>query len=170
MLTTLLVLGLTGAWAEEAEPTEYQSGNYYYVLLEDGTAEIAKYIGKDEGLVIPGTIDRYAVTSIGDSAFSGCFLTSITIPDSVTTIGDSAFFSCVSLTSVTIPDSVTTIGAYAFSFCDSLASITLPDSVTFIGDGAFYAFYSLPPSITVTPNSYAHQYCIEKNLPFALAD
>jgi uncharacterized protein YjdB len=84
-----------------------------------------------------------SVTTIGNSAFSGCnSLTSITIPNSVTTIGNSAFSSCNSLTSITIPNSVTTIGDWAFSFCN-LTSITIPNSVTTIGDYAFYHCSSL---------------------------
>ncbi|MBO5661687.1 MAG: leucine-rich repeat domain-containing protein, partial [Tidjanibacter sp.] len=94
-----------------------------------------------------------AVTEIGDwGAFSGCTsLTSITIPDSVTSIGDSAFVNCWSLTSITIPDSVTEIGAYAFYGCPSLASITIPEGVTSIGELAFYICSSFE-SITI-PNS-----------------
>ena len=44
-------------------------------------------------------------------------LTSIKIPDSVTSIGGSAFYSCTGLTSITIPNSVTSIGTYAFAHC-----------------------------------------------------
>ncbi|WP_242403069.1 leucine-rich repeat protein, partial [Prevotella scopos] len=44
-------------------------------------------------------------------------LTSVTIPNSVTTIGDNAFIGCSSLTSVTIPNSVTRIGSEAFRNC-----------------------------------------------------
>ena len=44
-------------------------------------------------------------------------LTSITIPDSVTSIGYSAFEGCTGLTSITIPDSVTSIGNCAFLGC-----------------------------------------------------
>ena len=70
--------------------------------------------------------------------FFGCSgLTSITIPNSVTSIGSSAFFSCSGLTSVTIPNSVTSIGNYAFATCSGLTSVTIPNSVTSISDGAF---------------------------------
>ena len=62
---------------------------------------------------------------IARSAFSGCTsLTSITIPNSVTSIGDNAFYGCSSLTSITIPNSVTSIGSNAFYGCNSLVSIT----------------------------------------------
>ena len=47
-------------------------------------------------------------------------LTSIVIPDSVTSINASAFANCISLTSVVIGDSVTSIDYYAFGRCESL--------------------------------------------------
>ena len=85
-----------------------------------------------------------SVTSIGDEAFYDCTsLTSVTIPNSVTSIGDDAFSGCTSLTSVTIPNSVTSIGDWAFAGCTSLTSVTIPNSVTSIGDYAFYCCTSL---------------------------
>ena len=79
-----------------------------------------------------------SVTSIRDSAFSGCSsLTSATIGNGVTSIGQYAFAYCSGLTSITIPDSVTSIGYCAFEGCSGLTSITIPDSVTSIGSSAF---------------------------------
>ena len=79
-----------------------------------------------------------SVTSIGQGAFSGCTgLTSITIGNSVTSIGEAAFYNCTGLTSITIPNSVTSIGEYAFGYCSGLISIDIPNSVTSIADYAF---------------------------------
>lgn len=59
--------------------------------------------------------EMFDVMNIGQGAFEGCTgLTSIIIPNSVTTIGDEAFRNCSGLTSITIPNSVTTVGIGAF--------------------------------------------------------
>ena len=62
---------------------------------------------------------------------------SVTIPNSVTSILGRAFYGCRNLTSVTIPNSVTYIGYLAFYGCSNLTSITIPNSVAYIRDGAF---------------------------------
>jgi hypothetical protein len=78
------------------------------------------------------------VTSIGFCAFANCYgLTSITIPDNVTSIEDKTFYRCTGLTSVTIGNGVKSIGKDAFLYCNSLTSVTIPNSVTTIGDQAF---------------------------------
>lgn len=65
-------------------------------------------------------------------------VTSVNIPNGVTSIGDDAFRKYAALTSVTIPPSVTSIGETAFAECSSLTSITIPPNVTSIGGFAFY--------------------------------
>ena len=93
-----------------------------------------------------------SVTSIGSFVFSHCFgLTSVSIPNSVSKIGDRAFQFCHSLISITIPNSVTSIERNTFFRCNGLTSVTIPNSVTSIGDYAFYDCSSLT-SVTI-PNS-----------------
>ena len=95
-----------------------------------------------------------SVTSIGDYEFYGCSgLKSVTIPDSVTWIGDGAFYGCSGLKSVTVPDGVTSIGSYAFYGCDGLTSIAIGNSVVSIGIRAFsgcrrLASVVIPDSVT----------------------
>ena len=92
------------------------------------------------------------VTSIVENAFYRCTgLTEITIPNSVTSIGDCAFCDCTGLTEVTIPNSVTSIGNSAFDGCTGLKEVTIGNSVTSIGDCAFYECTGLT-EVTI-PNS-----------------
>ena len=107
----------------------------------DGTTvnsyEIYKYAFYKNTALTSVTIPD-SVTSIGDRAFyRNTELTSVTIGNSVTSIGDGAFLGCTGLTSVTIGNSVTSIGDYAFNNCTGLTSVTIGNSVTSIGDYAF---------------------------------
>jgi hypothetical protein len=145
------------------------SGDWTY-SVSDNQATITGYSGAGGAVYIPAVVDGNPVVKVGDSSsifgIGNSTVTSVTIPDSVTSIGSKAFYACNRLTSITIPDSVTSIGEYAFSscaslssviignsvtsigkdaffFCTSLTSITIPDSVTSIGEYAFYACTSL---------------------------
>ena len=89
-----------------------------------------------------------SVTSIGHSAFRSSGLTIITIENSVTSIGDYAFYACTGLTSITIPNLITSIGIGTFTGCSGLTSITIPDSVTSIGGQAFNSCSGLT-SVTI---------------------
>ena len=95
-------------------------------------------------VVIPNS-----VTTIGDRAFRNNNLTSVVIPDSVTTIGYYAFAEN-NLTNVVIPNSVTTIVGYAFAG-NNLTSVVIPDSVTTIGNYAFS--YNNLSSVYIGANS-----------------
>ena len=136
---------------------------YNLVLVSFGTVEDEE----DGGL-----------TSIGDEAFLGCAFTSITLPNSVTTIGrrafadnnklttavlgdalkeikDQTFDNCGALTSVTIPDGVTSIGERAFRWCYQLTSVIIPQSLISMGENVFEGCplksIDLPDGITAIP-------------------
>lgn len=105
-------------------------GIYYNVDSRSWNAEVTSGDNKyTDEVVIPAFFEyndeTYYVTSIGSSAFDGCNeLTSVVIPDGITTIGEMAF--CGSgLTSLEIPRSVTAIGDKAFINCSSLTSIVV---------------------------------------------
>ena len=85
--------------------------------------------------------NNYYYTSndvIGDKAFYYCRgLTSLTLPDGITSIGYCAFYGCSGLTSLTLPDDITSIGSWAFRDCSGLTSLTIPAGITSIHSLAF---------------------------------
>ncbi|MCQ2261289.1 MAG: leucine-rich repeat domain-containing protein, partial [Bacteroidales bacterium] len=108
--------------------------------LGDSVQRIPAYLCY--GLAITSITIPNSVTSIGYEAFYGCsgLTGSLTIPNSVTSIGGSAFEGCSGLTgSLTIPNSVTSIEGYTFYGCSGLTgSLIISDSVASIGERAFY--------------------------------
>ncbi|MBQ9531438.1 MAG: leucine-rich repeat domain-containing protein [Eubacterium sp.] len=99
------------------------TGLLYSIVYNKVT--ITGYEGSATTVIIPDAIDGCPVTSIGTEAFwNNTILTSITIPNSVTSIGNDAF-RCCNLTCITIPSSVTYIGKGAFIGCTDLTSITV---------------------------------------------
>lgn len=75
------------------------------------------------------SIGGYAFSQVGEGAFP-------TIPSSVTTIDESAFSGCEFTEPYVIPNTVTSIGEHAFHFC-SFREITIPNSITVIPEGCF---------------------------------
>ena len=137
------------------------SSNKYLVLVKAKSTEITSctinvktkivcsYAFKGCASLTSITIPE-GVTSIGYGVFMNCTsLTTVKISGSVTCISEYAFYGCSKLTSITITKGVTRIGGYAFSGCTSLTTIIIPDSVTSIEVGAFYSCTSLT-SITIS--------------------
>lgn len=166
-----------------------------YNILSETTCEVTSYIVTNQNryggdITIPEQVTyegvTRTVTQIGDDAFNECIrLTSVDIPNSVTTIGDyafaysskklknvnignsvttigyAAFYGCTSLTGIDIPNSVTTIGCAAFEGCTSLASVNISSSVTTIESRTFEGCTSLtsveiPNSVTTIGSSTFH--------------
>lgn len=173
MAAALFILSVSQAWAYDFSAVSSSGHTLYYEIIS-GTTNVAvvrpgtgdtynNYVSGN--VVIPATVSNngttYNVTELKSipgadgyayGSFRGCpGLTSVTIPNSVTTIGKSAFYNCTGLTSATIPNSVATIGNSAFAYCTGLTSITIPNSVTSIVDYAFYGCTGLT-SVTI-PNS-----------------
>jgi hypothetical protein len=133
-----------------------QSAEDFEVLQNtDGkTISIIGYNGTLKDVIIPEKLYGLPVTIIREGAFSRKGLTSVVIPDSVTTISSATTankfmpffgiqtdysngaFESNELTSIIIGNSVTTIGGSAFSG-NQLTSVTIPNSVTTIGWSAF---------------------------------
>jgi RNA polymerase sigma factor (sigma-70 family) len=98
------------------------------------------------------------LTSIGDTAFRECAITSVEIPDSVASLGWEAFSRCALLTSLEIPEGVPSIKSYTFSGCAALTSVAVPGSVTSIGECAFsdcgaLTGLAIPDGVRVIENS-----------------
>ena len=154
LLFMMMLLALTVS-AHDIEVKNADGVTINYNYINEGTelevtSRVNSYaINEYKGnVVIPEEVNYMnrilKVTSIGEEAFRNCSgvisggLTSVTIPNSVTTIGQKAFSGCNRRTSVTIGNSVTSIGICAFELCGRLTSVTIPNSVTTIGNYAFY--------------------------------
>lgn len=99
------------------------------------------YVGLPTHIDVPESIrvgeTGYTVTAIGSRAFEMCEgLVSVSLPNTLTAIGGSAFDGC-GLTSIVIPESVKTIGVHSFRDCFHLSEISLPRYLEKIGEGAF---------------------------------
>lgn len=127
LLLILLFFSTSTALADKFVCTV--GGISYSVNTTNKTASVvSNYYGVYSGnIIIPETIiydnTTYSVTSIGEDAFYKSGITSVTIPNSVTSIGYGAFSDCSGLTSVTIGNSVTSIGEIAFYGCSELTKL-----------------------------------------------
>ncbi|MDY0150447.1 MAG: leucine-rich repeat domain-containing protein, partial [Kiritimatiellia bacterium] len=129
----------------------------YTWITNSGTITITDYTGPGGDVTVPSNLAGKVVTHLGTNAFSEVTtLTSVTLPDSITTIEEGAFTSCSNLTSVAFGDSVTTIGNGVFAFCGNLLSATLPNSITNMGGLVFNQCYRLA-SVTLPNNITAIQ-------------
>ena len=154
VLITIALLPLS-TWAYDA----IIDGIYYDLNTTEKTATVTylyeynvSNMGAYSGDVfIPSEVVsdavKYKVTRINGYAFYYCSkMTSVSIPQSVTSIGLYAF-SRSGLASVTIPSSVTSLGRYAFAQCSGLKSVSIPHGITSIED---YVFEDCNNLISVT--------------------
>ena len=104
-------------------------GDYQYAVLSDGTVEITKYIGTEEEVVVPDSLDGRKIAVIGDGAFNSYKkMISIRLPQELTRIASGAFAYCKALKYITIPSKVTSIGGGAFFCCGSLEGLEVDEN------------------------------------------
>ena len=166
--TNLTSVHYAGDWSnltiQSGNPAVQDAANaplFDFEFTPDNTAVIVtnyKYNGAAADVTIPSRYKGKPVTTIGHAAFFNSAVTSVTIPDSVTSISDDAFINCPQLTNISIPNSVTYIGFSAFSSCTRLKSITLPSSLSFISGSLFSGCSQLttihiPVSVTSIGNN-----------------
>lgn len=166
--TNLTSVNYEGDWSnltiQSGNPAVQDAANaplFDFEFTPDNTAVIVtnyKYNGAAADVTIPSRYKGKPVTTIGHAAFFNSAVTSVTIPDSVTSISDDAFVNCPQLTNISIPNSVTYIGFFAFGSCTSLKSITLPSSLSSISGALFSGCSQLttihiPVSVTSIGNN-----------------
>lgn len=166
LILAILCTCLMGAVAEE-EREIFTDGEYQYALLDDGTAEITKYSGKEKKLFIPVELGGKKVTSIGDRAFLSCdTLTFVSIPDSILYIGANPFCACSGLKTIFVSPENSYLAVIdgvlfnkanktliAYPAAKSDTSYAIPVGIRSIGSYAFcvcnnLTFISIPDSIT----------------------
>lgn len=119
------------------------------VTYSDGSCKTAVLPSTTGAVTIPSSVNynnsTYNVKEINETAFWGCKISSITIPEGVTSIGWGAFMDCTGLSHINIPQSVRTIDDEAFSDCSSLESVSFSESslLETLGGGAFCRCTSL---------------------------
>ena len=171
----LLLLASAIATSLSAAAYDFESAGIYYNITGNNTVEVT-YSDRDNNtysgsVSVPETVTNngteYSVTKIGEYAFQGSAVTSVSMPECITSIGQYAcnecgsletvvlptnlddfsgwciFRNCRNLKNIAIPENVTEIPNGTFIDCSSLAAITIPQGVGEIGSNAFYGCSSL---------------------------
>lgn len=129
-------------------PSGVTEDGFAYALSTDEsgtvTASITGYQGAGGAITVPEMVEEAAVTEIADRAFSGCStITSVALPNTLTSLGEAAFHRCQNLGEITLPEGITELRASLFDGCTSLKSVLLPDKLTSIQSSVFSRCSSL---------------------------
>jgi Leucine-rich repeat (LRR) protein len=146
--------------AEKIAESAYTDASLFEYKVNNKKVTITGYIGTEADVIIPAQIDGYPVTTIGKEAFQdNDILTSVVVPEGVTTLEERSFGWCSNLTSITLPTTLKVIDDYALS-TTSIASLDIPVNVSSIGEGVFFQC-SCIAMLTVSANN--PYFCVDHN-------
>ena len=128
---------------ETAHPWDHVISDCRAAIVEEGVSDIGDAVLCHHGFLssvsIPNTVTRIGYWGIADNPR----LHSVVIPDSVQSLGAYAFFGCDVLDTVSFGSGLRVIESNAFSSCGRLREIELPENLYRIEDDAFSDCYSL---------------------------
>ena len=122
---------------------DFEVDGIYYTITGSGTVSVVKGTYDYDGdVTIPKTVsngvETFNVTGIGEGAFKSCGeLTSVTLPEGLTSIGNEAFYQS-GIKTVSLPSTLSSMGTSAFRECRNLTGVVLPDALKEIKEYAFY--------------------------------
>lgn len=117
-------IGLNYVYYAYTIPNTDATDNSAFTYVNHGDSiEITGFNNSVSDVVIPSEIEGLPVTAISVGAFYLSTITSIEVPDSVTSIGEMAFLGCTSLKSVKLSTGVAKIDKNAFGSCSALQEI-----------------------------------------------
>lgn len=140
---------------QESTTTEVKDAAADFSYESTGSSiTITGYVGTDNDVIVPDTIEGLTVARIGQYAFNdNTTITSVKLPDSITLIGECAFMDCENITSINIPQSLECVDSGAFANCFSLSGeLTFPETVQYIHENAFVACNSLSAITLLNPD------------------
>ena len=139
IIISLLLIILTAQFHTLAAPRipVYKVGNVLY-FLDKASGTITGFAGEPKDITVPTSLGGYNVVSIGHRAFAGSpTLTSVIIPDGITTVSAEAFAACPNLSRVEISSTVSYIGDKAFANCTNLSYVNMKGLPGYVEASAF---------------------------------
>jgi fibronectin type 3 domain-containing protein len=113
LLSIIVVAPIT---VNASEDDELTYGDFQYKIEDDNSCTITDYDGMASSLSIPSAINGHTVKQIDTGALSdNRIITSVTIPNGVTTIGFSAFNGCIKLEKIKFSSNLDTVCENAFN-------------------------------------------------------
>lgn len=142
----LLLLASAIATSLSAAAYSFESAGIYYNITGNNTVEVT-YSDRDNNtysgsISVPETVTNngteYSVTKIGEYAFQNSAVTSVSMPECITSIGQYACNECGSLETVVLPTNLDDFSGWCiFRNCRNLKNIAIPENVTEIPNGTF---------------------------------